>query len=139
MNATEVARVQQGFAAVLPRSDAVAQTFYNTLFTRDPALRSLFKGDMTDQRRKLMLTLGTVVQQLHALDSILPAIRGLAARHVTYGVKAVHYDLVGRALLDALAAHLPAFTDDDRAAWSAAYRLIAGEMMRAASQLRAAA
>ena len=42
-----------------------------------------------------MAMLGTVVTGLDKLDTILPAARALAKRHVDYGAKAEHYP-VGR-------------------------------------------
>lgn len=130
MTPAQIAVVQRSFSRVVPVADAVARDFYDALFASDPSLRPMFKGDLGEQRRKLMLTLGTAVQQLHAFDEILPVLRGLAARHVGYGVEARHYDLVGRALIEALGRRLPAFGAEERDAWSAAYGRLAGEMVR---------
>ena len=59
--------------------------------------------------------------------------RALAQRHVHYGVKEEHYGTVGQALTETLAAGLgTAFTPDVRAAWQAAYALLAGIMIDAA-------
>jgi len=46
--------VRNSFAKVAPIADTAAALFYDELFERDPALRSLFKPDMTEQRQKLM-------------------------------------------------------------------------------------
>lgn len=139
MTPDQIAIVQRSFAAVVPRADAVARTFYDRLFAAEPALRTLFAADMREQRSKLMLTLGTVAQRLHAIETILPTVRALAHRHVGYGAEPRHYGLVGAALLDALAAHVPGFGAAERGAWAAAYAVLAGEMLRTAGKDRAAA
>jgi len=132
MTSEDVSLVQHSFATAIPHADAVAQSFYTALFAGDPSLRAMFKGDMTEQRRKLMLTLGTVIQNLHQLDQVIYAITSLGVRHVQYGVKTRHYQLVGEALLDALIQHVPSFDVDCKAAWGRAYAVLSKTMIDAA-------
>ena len=68
-------------------------------FETAPAVKPLFRGDMTEQGCKLMATLGVVVNSLGNLEAVLPAASALAKRHVDYGVKAADYTPVGAALL----------------------------------------
>ena len=124
--------VQNTFELV-PDADALAQTFYNRLFEVDPSLRPLFKGDIFEQRKKLMQTLAVVVRGLDSLETIVPAIENLGKRHVVYGVTPQHWYTVGGALLWALENTFgDAFTDDVRDAWATAYALIADTAMAAA-------
>ena len=60
--------------------------------------KPLFCGDLTEGR-KLMATLGVVVNSLGNLEAVLPAASALAKRHVDYGEKAADYTPVGAALL----------------------------------------
>src|SRR6266436_3715409 len=83
---------------VAPISQAAA-LFYGRLFEIAPAVKSLLRGDMTEQGCKLMATLGVVVNSLGNLEAVLPAASALAKRHVDYGVKAADYTPVGAALL----------------------------------------
>jgi len=76
-----------------------AALFYGRLFEIAPVVKSLLRGDMTEQGCKLMATLGAVVNSLGNLEAVLPAASALAKRHVDYGVKAAHYPPVGAALL----------------------------------------
>ena len=46
--------VRDSFAKVAPIAPMAAMMFYDRLFAIDPNLRSLFKGDMEEQGRKLM-------------------------------------------------------------------------------------
>ena len=52
--------VQTSFANVVPIADAAAEIFYNRLFEIDPSLRSMFRGDMKQQGKKLMDSLKMV-------------------------------------------------------------------------------
>jgi hemoglobin-like flavoprotein len=85
MTPEQVTLVQQTFAQVVPVADKAAEAFYDRLFDVAPAVKPLFRGDMTEQRRKLMASLAVVVRGLSDLSSILPAASALAKRHVDYG------------------------------------------------------
>ena len=51
---TQKVLVQESFAAVAPIADEAAVLFYRRLFELDPSLERMFRGDMTEQRRKLI-------------------------------------------------------------------------------------
>lgn len=125
----QIELVQQTFGQVAPIAEAAAELFYGRLFELDPSLRPLFKGDMTEQGRKLMQMLSVAVHNLDRLDTILPAVQALAARHVGYGVQLQHYATVGAALLWTLEQGLgQAFTPEVKAAWAAVYEVLTGAM-----------
>jgi hemoglobin-like flavoprotein len=134
MNPQQIDLIQQTFALAAPEAGAIAERFYNRLFALDPTLRPLFSSDMGEQGDKLMTMLALVVHSLHQPEPILAAVRRLGERHAHYGVKPAHYATVGEALLWTLAQHFgPAFTDEVRAAWAAAYQLLADVMQEAAT------
>jgi nitric oxide dioxygenase len=133
MNERHVQLVQQSFARASRIGPHVAATFYAELLTIDPSVRSMFKGDMIVQGEKLMNMLNTVVDALRAPETILPAARALAVKHLDYGVEARHYALVGTALIRTLKHELGAdFTQEAREAWVAAYQFLADTMIEAA-------
>ena len=104
--------------------------FYGRLFEIAPAVKPLFRGDMTEQGRKLMATLGAVVNSLGNLEAVLPAASALAKRHVDYGVKADDYAPVGAALLWTLEQGLGEhWTPQLAEAWAAAYTLLSNYMI----------
>jgi hemoglobin-like flavoprotein len=120
MNAEQIRLVQESFEKVVPIADAAAALFYGRLFDLDPALESLFKGDMVEQGRKLMQMIGVAVKSLDRLEQVLPAVCALGARHAGYGVRARDYDTVGRALIWTLKKGLgDGFTPEVEAAWAA--------------------
>ena len=130
MTPEQIVLVQTSFAQVLPIADTAAALFYSRLFELDPSLKPLFKGDMAEQGRKLMATLGVVVNGLTNLDSVLPAASALAKKHVGYGVTADHYAPVGAALLWTLERGLGAgWTPQLAAAWTDAYTTLSGYMI----------
>lgn len=133
MTPDQIELVRTSFSAVEPIADDAAALFYGRLFEIAPETEALFSGDMAEQGKKLMTTLGVVVKKLDDLDDLLPTVNKLAERHVGYGVTAGHYDAVGAALLWTLGQGLgDAFTPDTEAAWTTAYTLLAGAMIAAA-------
>ena len=134
MTGEQITLVQESFQKVLPIADAAASLFYARLFDLDPALESLFKGDIAEQGRKLMQMIGVAVKSLDRLEQILPAVQTLGARHVAYGVREKDYETVGRALIWTLRKGLcDDFTPELEAAWVEVYSTLAGAMKAAAS------
>jgi len=139
MTPEKIALVQQSFAKVVPIADQAAVLFYDRLFEIAPDVKPMFHGDMAEQRRKLMATLGVVVTGLTRIETVLPAASALAKRHVTYGVKDDHYPIVGAALLWTLEKGLgEAWTPDVAEAWTAAYGTLSGYMISEAHAAQAA-
>jgi len=129
MTPIQVGLVQESWKQVLPIKDEAAQMFYRRLFELDPSLQPLFKGEMAEQRRKLMAMIGVAVGSLDRVDTLVPALRELGRKHGNYGVQAKDYDTVGAALLWTLEQGLGAqFTPEVRAAWTDTYGVVAATM-----------
>jgi nitric oxide dioxygenase len=140
MTPDQVTAIQASFAKVTPISEQAAALFYGRLFEIAPEVKPLFRGDMTEQGRKLMATLAVVVNSLGNLSAILPAASALAKRHVGYGVKAEHYAPVGDALLWTLQRGLGEhWTPELATAWSTAYGVLSEFMIGEAYGRSAAA
>jgi hemoglobin-like flavoprotein len=136
---TQIALVQSSFATIAPIADDAAVLFYNRLFEIDPSLRQMFKGEMAEQRRKLMQMLSAAVKGLQRLDRLVPVVEDLGRRHAGYGVTDTHYETVGAALLWTLEKGLGrAFTPEMRDAWATVYGLLASTMRNAAARQLAA-
>jgi len=135
MTPEKIKLVQESWIKVVPISETAAELFYGKLFELDPSLKSLFKGDMKEQGRKLMSILNTAVNALDKLDTIVPAVQDMGRRHLGYGVKDEHYDTVGEALIWTLDAGLKDdFTEDTKGAWIEVYTLVADTMKEAAAE-----
>lgn len=133
MTPEKIALVRSSWQQVLPIKDTAAQLFYGQLFEHDPSLRSMFKGDMVEQGRKLMAIINTAVNSLDDLGSILSAVEDMGRRHVAYGVTEAHYDTVGSALIWALGKGLgEQFSPAVKEAWVETYATLASAMKQAA-------
>ena len=138
MTPHQIQLVQSTYSAVKPIAATAAELFYTRLFTLDPALRPLFKGEMHKQGQMLMSMIGSAVQGLSNRERLVPIGRQLGARHLGYGVRTEHYAVVGSALLWTLEQGLGEdFTPAVHDAWAEAYAILADAMMDAAYQPRA--
>jgi hemoglobin-like flavoprotein len=134
MTPQEITLIKESFRKVVPIADQAAALFYTRLFELDPSLRALFHGDMAEQGRKLMQTLGFCVGSIDRLSIVIPTVRELGFRHAGYHVRESHYETVGAALLWTLEKGLGAgFTAETRAAWSKLYWNLA-ETMKAGAR-----
>jgi len=133
MNSDDVCAVQQSWKEVVPIAATAAELFYKNLFSLDPGLEPLFRGDMKEQGEKLMTMIGVAVNKLDDIDALLPVLSNLGRRHAGYGVKDHHYESVAAALLATLSQALGEnFTPALKRSWIHVYDLIANTMMAAA-------
>ena len=138
MTPHQVQLIKQSFALVAPIAPQAAELFYTRLFEIAPEVRPLFKGDMKEQGRKLMATIGMAVGSLDKLPELVPVVQDLGRRHVKYGVKDEHYDVVAPALLWTLENGLgAAFTAEVKEAWTKVYTVLADTMKQAGRSVAA--
>src|SRR5574341_340108 len=122
MNVEQVELIRNSLIHVHPIADQIAKSFYAHLFEINPHLRKLFTSDMSRQGEMLMTSLQLAVSSLDDPESILPSVRALGERHVSYGFKAEYYQFAKEAYLWALEKHLGAeFTPELKDAWAAAF------------------
>jgi methyl-accepting chemotaxis protein len=135
--------LETSFDLVAPHGDELMDEFYARLFDAAPAVMPLFAA--TDLRRQKTMLLGTLVllrKSLRNLDSVVPNLRKLGARHVNYGARPEHYPVVGEALIASMAALAgPAWLPAHEVAWRDAFTVIAETMLEGAEEatLKAAA
>jgi hemoglobin-like flavoprotein len=85
-----------------------------------------------------MAMLGTAIGKLDDLATLLPSIKWLGVRHVSYGARTEHYAIVGQALLWALEKGLgDALSPDARSAWIKVHQVLADTMQAGAAEARA--
>lgn len=138
MTPQQIALIKQSFAKVAPIAEDAAALFYGRLFEIAPDVRPLFKGDMKEQGRKLMATIGLAVASLEKLPELVPVVQDLGRRHAAYGVTDEHYNVVADALLWTLEKGLGnGFTAEVKDAWVAVYTVLADTMKQAARQAAA--
>ena len=135
--------LEESFDAVAPHGDELMDEFYGRLFEAAPAVKPLFAHtDMKRQKAMLLAALVLVRKSLRDLDTIVPKLRELGARHVAYGARPEHYPVVAEVLIASMAAVAgPAWTAEYEAAWGGALGVVAGVMIEGAeaAELEAAA
>ena len=133
MESSTIQLVQNSWQKVVAIGPQAAALFYQNLFEADPALKSLFNGDMQAQGKKLLDMITIAVNKLTELDVLVPVLQNLGKRHVGYGVKDTHYDTVGAALIKTLGQGLgSSFTQEVKDAWIKVYSVMADVMKSAA-------
>jgi len=121
--------VSESFPLVREIAIPVSLLFYGRLFDVDPSLRRLFKIDMKEQSKKFVAMLDTIVESIDDWERIVPVLQQLGQRHVAYGVKEQHYDVLCSALVWAFGQALqPGYDDEVRGAWTAVIRDVNEQM-----------
>ncbi len=107
----------------------ITKRFYRNMFTAHPELLNIFNHANQSQGRQ-QTALANVVyaaaQHIDKLETLLPAVRQIAHKHRSLGVKPEQYPIVGENLLRAIKEVLgDAATEEILQAWAAAYQVIA--------------
>jgi len=122
MTPQQIESVRHSWAQVFPLRETAAQMFYDKLFELDPALRPLFKADLTQQAGKLFDTLNALVASLDEAGALQSVAAPLQRSHAGFGATPAHYEAVCEALMWTLGASVgKGFTAPVRAAWVEAY------------------
>lgn len=79
--------------------ELIGDLFYSKLFYDHPELRPLFPKEMKEQYIKLTDMLTSIITGLNNLEKNKDKIIEMGQRHIGYGVKTSHYNMVGNALL----------------------------------------
>jgi hemoglobin-like flavoprotein len=138
VNQNQIDLVQQSWQELAGIRAKVGGLFYDKLFSIDPALGLLFRGDLREQGDKLVSMIDAAVQGLSDPEPLLTTLALLGMRHKGYGVRSQDYETVGKALLSTLSLGLGAkFSSEVQAAWMEAYTLIASTMQSGAGEMAA--
>ena len=127
--------LRRTFDVVMERQPMLMHRFYEILFERHPEAKALF-GRRSQAAQEKMLTEALVAVLDHLEDAawLTDTLKGLGAKHVSYGVTDEMYGWVGGSLLAALGeAAGPQWNDEAQAAWGEAYDAIAGLMKSGAA------
>ncbi|MGM7703190.1 NO-inducible flavohemoprotein [Pseudalkalibacillus sp. Hm43] len=108
---------------------AITSRFYELLFTNHPELLNLFNHSNQQKGRQqgaLANAVYAAAVHIDRLEEILPAVKQIAHKHRSLGVKPEQYPVVGENLLKAIKDVLgDAATDEILDAWAKAYQVIA--------------
>ena len=140
MTPKQIKLLQSSFEAVKPQADDLVTDFYAILFQTAPDVRRMFPQDISAQKQKLIAVLATAVAGLTKLDTLVPVLRDLGAKHAGYGVQEHHYPVVGNALLAALSKAAGVnWSAEIEEAWGTLYGVVSTTMLQGAvSEYKAA-
>lgn len=135
LDADEIALIDESLRLLAERSDKVVGHFYAALFLEAPQLRALFPAAMDAQRGRLFRALAAAVRTMSTPDQLVAMLTQLGRDHRKYGVRAEHYDVVGRAMVTALRHHAAdVWVPELEAAWEHAYAVMADLMIDGARE-----
>jgi nitric oxide dioxygenase len=121
----------------------LTKNFYSRMFEANPELKHLFNMSHQatgEQQQALALAVLGYAENIESLSVLAPVIRVITAKHVSIGIRAEHYPIVGRHLLAAIADVMgDAATESVLAAWAAAYGQLADALIEAEQALYAQA
>ncbi len=131
----DVELLRESFAILAPRGDELVTLFYDDLFRNYPAVIPLFKHTRPEeQRRKLLGSLITIVNNLERPDKLKEVLTLMGKRHQGYGAVEAHYGAVAETLINAMAELAgDLWTQEFADAWHAAMNLVNQIMLSAYS------
>ena len=113
--------------------EAITRRFYARLFERNPELRNLFNmGNQQSgaQQQSLASALYAYAANIDNQEALAPVVSRIVHKHVSLGVRAEHYPVVGENLLAAIGETLgEAATPELIGAWGEAYGLLADALI----------
>jgi hemoglobin-like flavoprotein len=134
--------VADSFSQLESRLPELGAAVYDRIFSAAPETRAMFKGDMTEQHKKLVNVIVEFVKlrrrSQHFLpvtgtagSAVVPGLNRLRSGHTAAGVRNEHYALMRRAILNSLGAMLGDRFDNKVAdAWGAAFDMLAETMQK---------
>ncbi len=139
MDFEKIQLIQKSFAMLNPIAHTINDVFYVRLAEVDPNLYPLIKGYMVGQNGQFMQMLEMLANGLARPELTSLLADQLGRRQLSYGMKDVHYRALRKALVRTLAQALgQEFTPEVKAAWLAAFDLLADMTQEAASKVSSA-
>lgn len=128
-------------AVVAARADEITATFYPAMFAAHPELRNVFNSAnlaIGEQPKALAASVVAFAVQLIDPDApdFTPVMQRIAHKHVSLGITAPEYTIVGKHLLEAVGTVLgDAVTPEVAAAWDEVYWLFATALIAEEAKL----
>jgi hemoglobin-like flavoprotein len=133
MTPERIVRLTRSLEEVSAQPRVLASLFYKELFTAAPGLRPLFPTDMTSLQGHFEAALALVIRNLQDLSVLQESLRELGIAHVHWGAKPRDYAVVREALIRAIRASSPAWTEELERDWRRAITAIAVPMLQGAA------
>jgi len=130
MEQHKIELIKKSWAYVITNVSEAGNLFYGKLFEKAPEIRTLFKGDIKEQAKKLVAMVSLIVSKADKLDDLQEQIKYLAIRHENYQAQPKYYPIVGDALIETLQEGLGnKWTVEHKTAWIEIYSILSKTMM----------
>ena len=127
--------VKESFSAIQSVAEEATSYFCGRLFAEFPQLRALFPAAMDVPRDRLFRGLTHAVASLDSPDDFRSFLEGLGCHHLKYGIRAEHYEPIGRALIATVRRFAgETWSAEAETAWRAGYQVAAAIMIAAAER-----
>jgi hemoglobin-like flavoprotein len=133
MTPEAVDQIRASYAQATATPRQLAARFYHELFTAAPNLRRLFPGDLTLLQGHFESAIALVVRNLEEMSALRESLRDLGAQHVHWGARPEDYVSAREALVAALAALIPSWSDTLEQNWRTAVTGIIVPMLEGAA------
>lgn len=127
----EVEILESSFELLAPQAELLVKTFYKELFAQHPSVVPMFENTTAEeQQKKLLSALKLVINNIRKPDILADALKGLGAKHQSYGAVPEHYQAVSATLIGVMKdMAADAWTDEIESAWRHALTTIAEVML----------
>jgi len=134
----DVEALEASFDLLAPRAEELVEKFYSELFKQHPAVVPMFKNTTTaEQQKKLLSALKLVMANIRKPDVLADALKGLGAKHQSYGAVPEHYTAVANTLIGVMKDMAgDAWTEQIQSAWEHALTTIAEVMLTGYEELK---
>lgn len=134
-----IATVKATAPVLVEHGETLTRHFYRRMFEGDPEVRAFFNPahqNAGTQQRALAGAICAYAQNIDNLAVLGPAVELIAQKHASLNIKAEHYPIVGKHLLESIKEVLgDAATDDIINAWAEAYGFLADILIGRESEL----
>lgn len=135
MTQRQIELIEDSWDFILLDPQGAGELFYSKLFSLEPSLRHLFKGDISLQSQKLISMITFFVHKVNDLDEILSDVKDLGMRHKKYDVKPEYFATVASALLWTLENKLgKMWGEETKDAWVTMYTILSKAMIEAVGE-----
>lgn len=104
---------------------AITTRMYEKLFAEYPETKAFFVDTAPGQEQRLANAVIAYAANIDRIETLVPVVESIAAKHVASGVRPEHYPIVGEMLLGAMTDVLGDLDAEIVDAWAAAYGFLA--------------
>jgi hemoglobin-like flavoprotein len=133
MTPDDIQQIRTSYAEVASRPRQLAARFYQELFAAAPHLRPLFPSDLASLQGHFEAALGLVIRNLDEVRALRESLQELGAQHVHWGARPEDYVVAREALVAAIRALAPAWSDALERHWRSAITAIIVPMVEGAA------